>query len=112
MMNDQQLRELGVYIVHHMPDDGSGVYIKETRMAAGSLLSMHAHTFTHKSTLAAGRVVLTKNGECTEIEAPAVLILKAGDAHQVEAVTPAVWLCIHASTETDLEKIDHTLVGA
>lgn len=104
--------ESGVSLVHHFGDDGSGVYVKETRIPAGVKLSMHTHTFTHKSVLCAGLVALTANGARMELQAPAVLTLKHGVAHEVEALTDAVWLCVHATDETDPERIDHTLVGA
>ena len=102
----------GVGIVHHFGDDGSGVYVKETRIPAGARLAMHAHTFTHKSVLASGQVALVVNGKTSEVQAPAVLLMRAGDAHAVHALTDAVWLCIHATEENDPELIDHTLVGA
>lgn len=109
---NQGLTEAGVDLVHHFGDDGSGVYVKETRIPAGAELGMHTHTFTHKSVLAVGRVVLITAGERREIDAPAVLTLKQGQSHEVQALTDVVWLCIHASTESDPERIDHTLVDA
>lgn len=104
--------ESGVGIAHHMPDDGSGVYIKETVIPAGARLAMHVHTFTHKSVLCSGRVALVVDGVRREVQAPAVLVMKHGSSHEVEALTDAVWLCIHASDELDPERIDHTLVSA
>jgi len=100
-----------VGLIHHMPDDGSGVYIKQTIIPAGVALSMHSHTFTHKSVLCSGVVRLTADGEVREMSAPAVLTMTQGVEHQVEALTDAVWLCIHATDELDADRIDHTLVA-
>lgn len=101
-----------VGLLHHMPDDGSGVYIKQTMIPAGVSLSMHTHTFTHKSVLCSGTVRLIADGVSREIKAPAVLTIPQEVEHQVEALTDAIWLCIHATEELDVERIDHTLVAA
>lgn len=101
--------EHGVQIVHHMPDE-DGVYIKEVRIPAGVELNNHTHTFTHKSILASGRAVV-RAGDVEElVVAPVVLTIHSGVPHSVRAVVDSVWFCIHATNETDPEKIDHTLV--
>jgi quercetin dioxygenase-like cupin family protein len=105
-----QFEALGGDLRHHMPDDGSGVYIKETRIPAGVKLDMHVHSFTHKSVLASGRVRVTVGPQVRELEGPAVLTVREGVPHAVEAITPAVWLCIHATAESDADNIDHALV--
>lgn len=107
---NQNFDALGIELTHHMPDDGSGVYIKETRIPAGTALEMHTHTFTHKSVLCCGRVRVTVNGHAAELTGPAVLTVRRGEQHRVEALTDATWLCVHATDECDPEAIDHTLV--
>jgi quercetin dioxygenase-like cupin family protein len=106
-----QFEALGGTLEHFMPDDGSGVYIKRTDIPAGVRLDMHTHTFTHKSVLCAGRVRLTVGDEAREVEGPAVLTITQGVAHAVEALTPSVWLCLHATDVLDAENIDHHLTG-
>lgn len=106
------LDSAGVELTHHFGDDGSGVYIKETHIPAGVRLVMHTHTFTHKSVLSAGKVLLTVGDQPAEVvTAPAVLTVYQGEPHSVEAIEPSVWLCIHASDETDPDHIDHAIVG-
>jgi quercetin dioxygenase-like cupin family protein len=110
MAAEQALRELGGELLHHMPDDGSGVYIKQTFIPAGVKLAMHTHTFTHKSVLCRGLVRVTTPAGEQIIDAPAVLSIREGVPHEVEALTPAVWLCVHATDVLDVESIDHHLV--
>ena len=43
-------------------------------------------------------------------EAPACLEIKAGVIHGVKAITDCVWFCIHATTETDPNKVDEVLI--
>lgn len=103
--------ELGIELRHYMPDDGSGVYIKWTSIPAGRVLQMHTHTFTHKSVLCHGRAMVTAGGISRVVEGPDVLTVQSGSPHEVEALTDCVWLCIHATDETDPEMVDHRIVG-
>lgn len=90
-------------ISHHF---SSGVYAKEMRFAAGTTAVSHRHQFDHMSILASGRVVVTTPQGVTALVGPAVITMRAGVEHQVEAITDAVWFCIHATEETDVAKID------
>ena len=38
------------------------------------------------------------------------MTIVADVAHKIYAVTDIVWFCIHATNETDADKIDHTLI--
>lgn len=105
--------EAGIQIEHHMPvpEIGDETYIKRVDIPAGKVLANHTHTFTHKSILASGRIILTVgDAEPRTLEGPVVLTVRQGHQHMVEAVTDAVWFCIHSSIETDPDRIDHTLV--
>lgn len=99
----------GVALAHHFGDDGSGVYVKETRIPAGMALVMHTHTHTHKSVLCCGTARVRIGDDVRTVAGPAVLSVVCGVAHAVEAVTDCTWLCIHATDETDPYRIDHTL---
>lgn len=95
-------------IVHHF---GGGVYAKETRIPAGVKLTQHRHTFDHLSILAVGRVVVAVDGQQKTFDGPACIEIKAGKAHEVTALTDATWFCVHATSETDHEKVDHELIA-
>lgn len=101
--------EHGIGVSHFMPEL-DGVYIKAVDIPAGKQLSMHTHTFTHKSVLANGLARLRVGQDVSVIAGPRVLQIESGKEHSVEAITPCVWLCIHATSETDPDRIDHTLV--
>lgn len=100
----------GVDVVHLMPSSDDGVYIKRVDIPAGVVLENHSHTFTHKSILAIGRAIVCANGVSREIIGPTEQVIERGVPHSVEALTPCVWYCIHATDETDPRKIDHTLI--
>jgi quercetin dioxygenase-like cupin family protein len=104
-----QLAAAGVGITHHF---AGGVYAKETHIPAGTRLAKHSHpSFDHLSALMLGSVVVDVDGKRRLYDAPAMLTIKAGKEHEVTAVTDAVWACIHATEETDPEKVDAGLIA-
>jgi quercetin dioxygenase-like cupin family protein len=100
--------EHGIGIEHHF---SSGVYAKRVDIPAGRVLQQHAHPFDHLSILARGTVLLKSAGHMERVKGPAVLTIPANTLHEVESLTDAVWLCIHATDETDPDKIDGALTS-
>ena len=94
-------------IVHHF---GGGVYSKEAHIPQGLAMAQHMHKHDHLSILASGIAVVTVDGVSSRITGPACLMIAAGKSHTVAAVTDLVWFCIHATDETDPDKVDHTLI--
>lgn len=86
-------------------------YIKETVFSEGEDVPMHEHVHSHQSVLCSGSALLTVDGVPREIRGPRVINIEAGKSHKVRALTPITWLCIHATDETDPDKIDERLVG-
>jgi quercetin dioxygenase-like cupin family protein len=41
---------------------------------------------------------------------PTALIIPAGKVHRIDAITDSVWFCVHATEETDPEKVDQVLI--
>jgi len=97
----------GVDIVHHF---GGGVYMKETRIPAGKLLTQHRHKHDHLSILLSGRALLQVNDLETVHEGPCVIRIEAGEEHSVTSLTDIVWFCIHPTNETDPDKVDAEVV--
>lgn len=88
----------------------AGVYAKETHIPADHCFTQHVHSYDHMSILAKGWVVVRLDGVETEYEAPACIHIEAGKNHEVTGITDSVWYCIHATEETDPEKIDKVLI--
>jgi quercetin dioxygenase-like cupin family protein len=107
-MVNENFDKYGIGLVHHF---AGGVYCKETHIPAGRALLQHAHPFEHLSVLAKGSAVVSVDGVRYVYDAPAFLKIKANAIHEVQAVSDCVWGCIHATNETDPDKIDHVLMG-
>jgi mannose-6-phosphate isomerase-like protein (cupin superfamily) len=104
----QIFKEIGVGVVHHF---AGGLYCKETHIPAGVKLMQHKHSFDHLSVLAKGRALVTVDGMSTEYAEGSFLTIVAGKVHEVTALTDVVWGCLHASSCTDPEEIDHELIA-
>ena len=96
-------------VAHHF---GAGVYAKEIRVPKGKFIVQHKHKFDHLSVVASGAARVVVDGVVTEHVAPAVLTIKAHKHHAVEAMQDLVWLCIHATDETDPDTVDHEVTEA
>jgi quercetin dioxygenase-like cupin family protein len=94
--------------MHHFSD---GLYAKQVKIPANHVVGQHAHKYSHLSVLAQGKVLVEVDGQQFEYTAPACIEIKANKIHRVFAYTDAVWFCIHATSETDVDAIDQVLVS-
>lgn len=104
----EDIAAAGIEITHHF---AGGLYAKEMRVPAGVKIGKHVHDFDHFSVLLVGAVSLDLDGEKSKINAPALLTIKSGQQHVITALTDVVWHCIHATPETDPDKVDLALTG-
>lgn len=99
--------ECDLGIQHHFSD---GLYAKQMHIPKGFVAGSHAHTYSHLSILAKGRVKVTTDDYNCEYTAPACIEIKAGIHHVIEALEDAVWFCTHATDEKNPEIIDEILI--
>ena len=79
---------------------GTHCVIKEFVMPAGSSLKQHKHQYPHASALVSGTVRLTRDGHTAQVvSGPVGLIIPAHSVHFLDALTDAVWLCIHPDND-------------
>jgi quercetin dioxygenase-like cupin family protein len=97
-------------IAHHFV--GGELYFKRTKINAGMKLTQHIHPYDHASALVSGTVVLEVDGSHKTLTGPAWVLVQAGKAHSVTALTDAVWHCGHITNDTDPETVDHTILTA
>jgi quercetin dioxygenase-like cupin family protein len=94
-------------IKHHF---SAGVYVREMTLAKDHEVTTHKHAYDHFGLLGAGSAVIEVDGELTVHHAPAVIEIKAGKAHRIQALTDITWFCIHATDAADPEQIDEVLI--
>lgn len=97
-----------VLIRHHF---AGGLYAKETLIPEGRKLTQHVHAFDHLSALMRGTVIVKAGDVSAKYEAPQLINIQAGTAHEVSALTDVVWVCLHATDKTDPAEIDAELTA-
>ena len=89
---------------------GPGVYIREVFMPKGAFIIGHRHKTTHLNVMLTGVIgLINDDGTETLLHAPQTFVAQPGrkSAYIYEDV---VWQNIHATTETDIEKLEETFL--
>ena len=96
-------------IFHSFAD---GAYVREIHIPAGELLVGKIHRHSHPNFLMKGKVtVLTEEGDTELLEAPQSIISPAGTKRVVFVHEDCVWITVHVTEETDLEKIEAYVIA-
>lgn len=87
-----------------------GVYVRELEIPRGAIVIGHLHKTEHVNMLIKGRMSVVVDGKLVEVSAPFVVnslpgTRKIGFAHE-----DSVWANVHATNETDLEKLEDALI--
>lgn len=102
-----KLPQVDCPVLHHF---GPGVYIREVRMPAGSLILGHRHKNAHTNILVSGRLkFLNEGGEVIELAAPAVITSNPG-RKLAYILEDTVWQNVYATEERDVEKLEEMLL--
>jgi len=83
-----------------------GVYGREMRLPAGSLITGKIHKYQQLNILSAGEVSVLIDGHMQRVKAPFTVVAPAGAKRIIYAHADAVWTVMHGTEETDLEKIE------
>jgi len=95
-------------ITHHF---APGLYAREMFIPAGTVLTGKIHRFANLSIMSAGALRLyMEDGTTTEVRAPFTYVAPPGTRRAAEALEDTVWTVIHATEETDVDKIEQAVV--
>jgi len=83
----------------------NGMYAREMTMPAGTIVTGAIHKTTHFCILSQGRVHVMSEDGIEELVAPAIIISQPGAKRAIHALEDTVWTNIHATNETDLDKL-------
>ena len=96
-------------LMHSFAD---GCYVREIFIPAGELLVGKIHRHSHPNFLMKGRVtVLTEDGGTQELIAPTYMISPPGTKRVVYVHEDCVWITVHVTDETDLDKIEEYVIA-
>lgn len=89
---------------------GPGVYVREITMPAGSLVLGAEHKGEQLNNLISGELdILDENNQVVRLTGPFTYLAKPG-RKMAYVVKTAVWQTIIATDETDIEKIEDSIV--
>lgn len=77
--------------------------VREHRLPAHSVVDTETHPFDHLSILLWGSVLLDCNGEREVLVGPRTVLIKAGIAHRISAITDCAWDCIRTFEQAKME---------
>lgn len=93
-------------VTHHF---GPGIYIREVAIPAGTLAIGHKHKAPCMNILLKGALRVIVDGEAKTLHAP--VIFNSGPGRKIGyALTDCVFQNLHATEETDLERLEEELI--
>lgn len=104
------LREPQVEIepVHYF---AHGLYAREITIRAGTLLTGKIHRTEHLNIVSKGRIIVWTEDGMKEVAAPFTMVSRPGTKRVGYALEDTVWTTVHATTETDLAKLEAELIA-
>jgi hypothetical protein len=94
--------------VHHF---ANGLYAREITIRAGTLLTGKIHRTEHLNIISKGRIIVWTEDGMREVSAPFTMVSRPGTKRVGYALEDTVWTTIHATAETDLEKLEVELIA-
>ncbi len=97
------------YPLKHLFADG--LYIRELTVPAKILTVTKIHKYSHATFLVKGEMSVLEEGGIRHIKAPAYFVTPAGTKRIVYHHNEVVLVTIHATKETDLQKIEDEIIA-
>ena len=88
-----------------------GLYVREMRLVKDTLLTGKIHRKEHICVLVQGELMVSGEGKKEHMKAPHTFVSQPGAKRAIYALTDAVFINIHATTETDLDKLEDELIA-
>jgi hypothetical protein len=104
----RQYPQLDLPVTHHF---SHGVYARELFIPKDTILTGKIHKFSQFNVLLKGEIsVLTENG-IERVKAPFTVVSPPGTKRIAYAHEDCVWITVHGTHETDVEKIESQFVA-
>lgn len=87
-----------------------GIYARQVFIPAGHLAVGHIHKYQQLNIMVSGEVSIATEEGVFRVKAPYVVVSPAGVKRAVLAHEDTIWLTIHGTDETDVEKIEEMFV--
>jgi quercetin dioxygenase-like cupin family protein len=99
----REMPQIEIPVRHYF---SQGLYAREISIPAGALITGKIHKYPQLNILSKGEMLLISDGEVQRVQAPMTVCSPPGTKRAAYAVSDCVWTTIHATDETDVEKIE------
>jgi hypothetical protein len=99
--------QVDIETTHHF---ATGIYAREIFIPKGTLLTGKIHKTDHLNILSRGDITVLTDGGMKRLKAPCTFVASAGTKRAGYAHEDSVWTTIHASDETELDKLEAELI--
>jgi quercetin dioxygenase-like cupin family protein len=103
----RKLPQLEAQTTHHFAE---GLYGRELFIPAGAVLTGKIHKGQHLNFLMQGDITVWTEQGMKRLQAPAVIVSEPGTKRVGYAHADTIWVTVHASHETDLDKLEEELI--
>jgi len=104
----KQQPQLDLKVNHYF---SHGVYARELLIPANTILTGEIHKFTNLNILIKGKIKVSIGDEIEIIEAPFIVVSPAGTKRIAHTITDCIWMTIHGTHETDVDKIKEIFIA-
>ena len=94
-------------LTHHF---APGLYAREMFLPANHAVIGKIHKHSHLNILVKGRVIVATEDGKKELKGGDVFTSYAGTKRAVNVLEDTIWITLHPTNETDLEKIEDELI--
>lgn len=102
------LEQVNCPLTHHF---APGIYVREIFMPAGTIVIGKVHKTEHLNIIERGKYQIRYNdGLVATIEAPYTFVSGSGMQKVLYILQDTVWKTVHATSETDVSKLEALLV--
>lgn len=95
----------------HFDHFSYGLYARELKIPKDCILVGKMHKYPQLNILAEGEIEVLVDGEIKCLKAPCVISSPAGTKRIARALEDTTWITIHATDETDIDKIEQHFIA-
>lgn len=104
----RQQPQLELEVVNHF---SYGVYARELHIPKDTILTGEIHKFSNLNILIKGKIKVSIGDEIDLIEAPQIIVSPPGTKRIAHTMTDCIWVTIHGTFETNLDKIKEKFIA-
>lgn len=104
----ESMPQIQTEAIHHF---AHGVYVREFRARAGSLVVGKLHRYSCVNIILSGSAEVRTEDESLFLTAGDVFVSKPGAKRAVMVIEDIRWLTVHPAGTTDLEEIENDLIA-